>query len=195
MSVQYIQLGKGSGGGGRRRKGVEHKQANASMSIPWALWFGGWMRGRVLLFWNRKAHFQKFQHTAKNLSVWSWNNVQLYPFENTETWNGPGCQRAAACQLSWESWAVGSRQHCWWYGWGESVCAAPQFIRSISNKLQVWVVNSKLILPRHFSYCLLLLGLCLWSHLDGLAGLSPRVLKWQIFCLVVLSFQMWSLWS
>lgn len=199
LGAQWCQfstynLGRGRGGR-RRRKGVEHRQADASMSIPWALWFGGWMRGRVLLFWNRKAHFQKFQHTAKNLSVWSWNNVQLYPFENTETWNGPGCQRAAACQLSWESWAVGSRQHCWWYGWGESVCAAPQFIRSISNKLQVWVVNSKLILPRHFSYCLLLLGLCLWSHLDGLAGLSPRVLKWQIFCLVVLSFQMWSLWS
>lgn len=193
MSVQYRQLGKGWGMAGRG-KDAEHRQADASMSIPWALWFGGWMRGRVLLFCNRKAHFQKFQHTAKNLSVWSWNNVQLYPFENTETEMilvAKGLQSASLTGNPglWEAGSTAGDTV------GVSQCAAPQFIRSISNKLQVWVVNSKLILHRHFSYCSLLLGLCLWSNLDGLANLSPRVLKWQIFCLVFLFFQMWSLWS
>lgn len=185
---------EGGGGGKGKGKGVEHRQADASMSIPWALWFGGWIRGRVLLFCNRKAHFQKFQHTAKNLSVWSWNNVQLYPFENTETEMilvAKGLQSASLAGKPgpWEAGSTAGDTV------GVSQCAAPQFIRSISNKLQVWVVNSKLILHRQFSYCSLLLGLCLWSHLDGLANLSPRVLKWQIFCLVFLSFHMWSLWS
>lgn len=198
LGAQWCQfsadnLGRGGGGKGKG-KGVEHRQADASMSIPWALWFGGWIRGRVLLFCNRKAHFQKFQHTAKNLSVWSWNNVQLYPFENTETEMilvAKGLQSASLAGKPgpWEAGSTAGDTV------GVSQCAAPQFIRSISNKLQVWVVNSKLILHRQFSYCSLLLGLCLWSHLDGLANLSPRVLKWQIFCLVFLSFHMWSLWS
>lgn len=193
MSVQHMYLW------GR----YDHSRSNASMSIPWALWFWGWMKGRtVVLFWNRKSCFQNFLHTANICPCGPeimFSSILLKLLKPKWSW----LPKFGACQLSWESWAfqvphsVGSRQHCWsaatvtWLGW------VSMLHHSLS---EIFPTNPRYEWPKassSYTGTLATFQCCQECGRDPMGSLGwpcrPKVLKGQIFCLVVLPFQMWSL--
>lgn len=99
------------------------------MFIPWALWVWCWMIKRtVVLFLNRKLHFQNLPHTANICPCGPeimFSSIPSKMLKPKSSW----LPKVGACQLSWESWAfqashsVGSRECCWsaatvtWLGW------------------------------------------------------------------------------
>lgn len=161
------------------------------------------MRGRtVALFWNRNSHFKNFLHTANICPCGPeimFSSILLKMLKPKWSW----LPKVGACQLSWESWSfqaphsVGSRQRCSSAATVTRLGWVSVFHHSLS---EIFPTSPRYEWPKASSSSTGILATFQYCQDYGCEPMGslgwlwrPKVLKWQIFCFVVLPFQMRSL--